>query len=68
MRVIIATPLVLVLLAALFCTVVKPLYTGTATVLIDPRRADVTGTSDKSVLPNFGTDDATIESQVLLVQ
>jgi len=40
----------------------QPQYTGTANpCLIDPRHADVTGTNDKSVLPNFGTDDATIE-------
>jgi exopolysaccharide transport family protein len=67
-RIVVATPLILVALALAFVTVVTPQYTGTATVLIDPRHADVTGANDKSVLPNFGTDDATIESQVLLIQ
>src|SRR5215207_8351548 len=37
-------------------------YTATSTVLVDPRRANVVDTS-QTVLSNFGTDDATIESQ-----
>ena len=36
-------------------------------VLVDPRRANVVETN-QSVLTNFGTDDATIESQTLLIQ
>src|SRR4051794_20604073 len=67
-RIVVATPIILVALALAFVTVATSQYTGTATVLIDPRHADVTGTNDKSVLPNFGTDDGTIESQVLLIQ
>src|SRR5207247_5482711 len=43
------------------------LYTATSTVLVDPRRANVVETN-QSVLSNFGTDDATIESQTLLIQ
>ncbi|WP_371424762.1 GumC family protein [Tardiphaga sp.] len=43
------------------------LYTATSTVLVDPRRANVVETN-QSVLTNFGTDDATIESQTLLIQ
>jgi len=43
------------------------LYTANSTVLVDPRRANVVETN-QSVLTNFGTDDATIESQTLLIQ
>ena len=46
---------------------VSTLYTATSTVLVDPRRANVVETN-QSVLSNFGTDDATIESQTLLIQ
>lgn len=42
-------------------------YTATSTVLVDPRRANVVDTS-QTVLSNFGTDDATIESQTLLIK
>jgi polysaccharide biosynthesis transport protein len=42
-------------------------YTATSTVLVDPRRANVTETT-QTVLSNFGTDDATIESQTLLIK
>lgn len=43
------------------------LYTANSAVLVDPRRANVVETN-QSVLTNFGTDDATIESQTLLIQ
>jgi succinoglycan biosynthesis transport protein ExoP len=66
---VVATPLVLALLAGLFVVIVTPLYTATSTVLIDPRRASVADTNNSQATPsNFGTDDATIESQVLLIQ
>ena len=42
-------------------------YTATSTVLVDPRRANVVETT-QTVLSNFGTDDATIESQTLLIK
>jgi len=42
-------------------------YTATSTVLVDPRRANVVDTT-QTVLSNFGTDDATIESQTLLIK
>jgi succinoglycan biosynthesis transport protein ExoP len=42
-------------------------YTATSTVLVDPRRANIVNTS-QTVLSNFGTDDATIESQALLIK
>lgn len=60
-------PLVLVALAAAYVTSVDTLYTATSTVLVDPRRANVVETN-QAVLSNFGTDDATIESQTLLIQ
>ena len=57
----------LVALALLYVMAVSTLYTATSTVLVDPRRANVVETN-QSVLSNFGTDDATIESQTLLIQ
>jgi len=60
-------PAILAGLALLYVVVVSTLYTATSTVLVDPRRANVVETN-QSVLSNFGTDDATIESQTLLIQ
>ncbi|OQW54206.1 MAG: exopolysaccharide biosynthesis protein [Proteobacteria bacterium SG_bin9] len=57
----------LTLAAIVFVAAVTPLYTATATVLVDPRRANIVDVS-QTVLSNFGTDDATIESQALLIQ
>jgi succinoglycan biosynthesis transport protein ExoP len=51
-----------------YCLVVSTLYTATATVLVDPRRAAAVETNSQVPLSNFGTDDATIESQTLLIQ
>jgi polysaccharide biosynthesis transport protein len=65
---IVATPLVLVLLAGIYVEIVTPLYTATSTVFIDPRRASVADTNNQALPSNFGTDDATIESQALLIQ
>jgi exopolysaccharide transport family protein len=67
-RIVIAAPLVLVLLAAVFVATATPRYTATATVLVDPRRANVMGVTDQAVLRSSGTDDSTIESQVLLIE
>jgi polysaccharide biosynthesis transport protein len=58
---------VLVTLALAYLAFATTLYTATSTVLVDPRRASVVETN-QSVLSNFGTDDATIESQTLLIQ
>src|ERR1700709_1257412 len=58
---------VLVGLALAYSAFATTLYTATSTVLVDPRRASVVETN-QSVLSNFGTDDATIESQTLLIQ
>jgi exopolysaccharide transport family protein len=60
-------PTVLAMLALAYVMAATTLYTATSTVLIDPRRANVVETN-QSVLSNFGTDDATIESQTLLIQ
>ena len=54
-------------LALAYLMITTTLYTATSTVLVDPRRANVVETN-QSVLSNFGTDDATIESQTLLIQ
>ena len=66
-RLVALPPLVLVGLALVYVIAVSTLYTATSTVLVDPRRANVVETN-QSVLSNFGTDDATIESQTLLIQ
>jgi exopolysaccharide transport family protein len=66
-RIVVAIPAVLVIGAFLFGLMSTPQYTATSTVLVDPRRANVVDTT-QTVLSNFGTDDATIESQALLIQ
>src|ERR1700755_749280 len=65
-RILAAVPAVLVALALAYVTVATTRYTATSTVLVDPRRANVVDNSQQ-VLTNFGTDDATIESQALLI-
>lgn len=56
-------------LTGAFCLLTTPLYSAAATVLIDPHRSHVADTGDQPQQPsNFGTDDAMIESQVLLMQ
>src|SRR5438309_3571462 len=67
LRLVALPPAVLAALALVYLMVVSTLYTATSTVLVDPRRANVVETN-QSVLSNFGTDDATIESQTLLIQ
>lgn len=54
--------------ALLYVLLATTLYTATSTVVIDPRRANVTDNTNQPVLSNYGTDDATIESQALLIQ
>jgi polysaccharide biosynthesis transport protein len=68
LRILVATTLILLAAAILFVTTVTPLYTATSSVLIDPRRASLADPTGQPVLTNFGTDDASIESQVLLIQ
>lgn len=62
-----AVPLALLVCAVIYIVSTDTLYTATATVLVDPRRANVVDTN-QTVLSNFGTDDATIESQALMIQ
>jgi exopolysaccharide transport family protein len=66
-KVVAAAPFALTVLALIYILMVPTLYTATSTVLVDPRRANVVDAS-QTVLSNFGTDDATIESQTLLIQ
>jgi succinoglycan biosynthesis transport protein ExoP len=66
-RLVALPPVALVGLAVVSLLLATTLYTATSTVLVDPRRASVVETN-QSVLSNFGTDDATIESQTLLIQ
>lgn len=58
---------VFVTLALIYLLNATTQYTATSTVLVDPRRANVVDTT-QPVLSNFGTDDATIESQTLLIK
>jgi exopolysaccharide transport family protein len=56
-------------LAVLVVLIVRPVYTATATVLIDPRRPNViTVDTSQPTTQNPATDDAAIESQVQLMQ
>ena len=67
LRLIIGMMVLLVMMALLFVTLATPIYTATSTILIDPRRTSVldSGGQPRS---NFATDDASIESQVSLIQ
>ncbi|MBR0750706.1 polysaccharide biosynthesis tyrosine autokinase [Bradyrhizobium jicamae] len=67
-RLVLLPAAVLGALALTYVLFATTLYTATSTVLVDPRRASVVDTSNQAVLSNFGTDDATIESQTLLIQ
>lgn len=67
--IVVATPMIMLGAALVFVMSVQPLYTGTATVLIDPRRASVVDSNNNHpVLSNFNTDDVATESQVMLIQ
>lgn len=55
-----------VLLAAMaYLSVTKPIYTATATILLDPRDSRATGFD--TVLPGIGADSAAIASQVSVI-
>lgn len=66
-RAVVLPAAVLAGIALAYVVTATTLYTANSTVLVDPRRANVVETN-QSVLTNFGTDDATIESQTLLIQ
>ena len=66
----VAAPAVtLVVLALLYVLSATTLYTATSTVLVDPRRSTAIESNQAAMsMSNFGTDDATIESETLLIQ
>jgi exopolysaccharide transport family protein len=66
-RAVVLPAVVLIGLGLVYVLIATTLYTATSTVLVDPRRANVVETN-QSVLSSYGTDDATIESQALLIQ
>lgn len=56
-------------LTVLFLLMVKPYYTATATVLIDPHRSDAINLNDTAAAARgTSTDEAALGSQVLLMQ
>src|ERR1700755_3218403 len=64
-----APPLCLIALALIYILSATTLYTATSTVLGDPRRASAIESNQSAMsMSNFGTDDATIESEALLIQ
>src|SRR5258708_11758113 len=64
-----AAPVSLIVLALIYVLTSTTLYTATSTVLVDPRRANAIESNQSAMsMPNFGTDDATIESETLLIQ
>ena len=66
---IVATTAALVVLAGLVVIVVRPVYTATSTILIDPRRPNTVNLEkSQTSVQSPQTDDAAIESQVLLSQ
>jgi polysaccharide biosynthesis transport protein len=68
-KVVAAAPLSLMLLALIYVLTATTLYTATSTVLVDPRRANAIESNQSAMsMSNFGTDDATIESETLLIQ
>src|ERR1700710_2547024 len=64
-----APALGLMLLALVYLLFATTLYTATSTVLVDPRRTTAIESNQSALsMSNFGTDDATIESETLLIQ
>src|SRR3979490_515096 len=64
-----AAPLSLTILALIYVLTATTLYTATSTVLVDPRRTTAIESNQGAMeMSNFGTDDATIESETLLIQ
>jgi succinoglycan biosynthesis transport protein ExoP len=64
-----AVPAGLGALALIYIMVTTTLYTATSTVLVDPRRSTAIESNQAAMqMSNFGTDDATIESETLLIQ
>jgi exopolysaccharide transport family protein len=66
---IVIAPAVLATLALAYLMYTTTLYTATSTVFVDPRRAAAIASNQSSVeTSNFGTDDATIDSETMLIQ
>jgi succinoglycan biosynthesis transport protein ExoP len=64
-----AVPAALLAIALLYVVFATTLYTATSTVLVDPRRSAAIESNQAAMqMSNFGTDDATIESETLLIQ
>src|SRR5229473_352108 len=64
-----AAPFSLTVLALIYVLTATTLYTATSTVLVDPRRSTAIESNQAAMqMSNFGTDDATIESETLLIQ
>src|SRR5216683_1749208 len=64
-----AAPFSLTILALIYLLTATTLYTATSTVLVDPRRTTAIESNQAAMsMSNFGTDDATIESETLLIQ
>src|SRR5260370_12770733 len=64
-----APALFLVAMALFYLLSTTTLYTATSTVLVDPRRSTAIESNQSAMqMSNFGTDDATIESETLLIQ
>ena len=68
-KVLAAAPIALTIPALFYVLTATTLYTATSTVLVDPRRSTAIESNQSAMtLSNFGTDDATIESETLLIQ
>ena len=64
-----AAPAGLFAMALIYLMATTTLYTATSTVLVDPRRSTAIESNQAAMqMSNFGTDDATIESETLLIQ
>src|SRR6266849_10649233 len=64
-----AAPSALLVIALIYLMATSTLYTATSTVLVDPRRSTAIESNQAAMqMSNFGTDDATIESETLLIQ
>jgi len=67
--IVLGTTAVIAGVAAAYVMTATPLYTATATILAEPHRSQVADTTDQPQTPSsFGTDDAMVESQALLIQ
>jgi len=64
-----AIPAALLVIALVYVILATTLYTATSTVQVDPRRSTAIESNQAAMqMSNFGTDDATIESETLLIQ